>query len=85
MKRFLKEKIFVNISASLRPTLYFFYRYVLGLGFLDGKEGFFFHFMQGYWYRNLVELKLLEIEKEAEAKGFKNIRDAIEQHYDVKL
>lgn len=25
--------------------------YVLRLGFLDGKEGLIFHFLQGCWYR----------------------------------
>jgi len=27
---------------------------------MDGKKGFAFHFMQGLWYRCLVDLKVLE-------------------------
>jgi hypothetical protein len=29
-------------------------------GFLDGKEGLVFHFLQGFWYRFLVDAKLFE-------------------------
>ena len=47
----------------MRPVLYFSYRYVIQLGFLDGKHGFGYHFMQGFWYRTLVDLKCFEIER----------------------
>jgi glycosyltransferase involved in cell wall biosynthesis len=40
----------------IRPWAYFLYRYLLRLGFLDGKEGFVFHFMQALWYRLLVDI-----------------------------
>jgi len=33
--------------------------------FLDGKAGFFFHFLQAYWYRTLVDAKLFELEATA--------------------
>lgn len=65
-KRFLKNYLYKRLPTSVRSTLYFLYRYILGLGFLDGKEGFFFHFLQGYWYRTLVDAKLLELEREAQ-------------------
>jgi glycosyltransferase involved in cell wall biosynthesis len=45
-----------RLPLYLRPVGYFFYRYVLRLGFLDGKEGFVFHFMQAFWYRLLVDI-----------------------------
>jgi hypothetical protein len=47
----------------LRPAAYFFYRYVLRLGFLDGKEGFVFHFLQAWWYRLLVDINLDELKR----------------------
>lgn len=62
-KRFVKEKFYNNLPIFFRPLLYFFYRYFLRLGFLDGKEGFAYHFMQGFWYRCLVDLKCLEAER----------------------
>jgi hypothetical protein len=52
-----------------RATLYFVYRYVFRLGFLDGKEGFLFHALQGFWYRTLVDAKLLDIDQYAQAKN----------------
>lgn len=63
IKRFIKERIYNQLPIFVRPTLYFIYRYFLRLGFLDGKEGFAYHFMQGFWYRCLVDLKVLEAER----------------------
>ncbi len=63
MKRFIKESLYNKLPFFVRPTLYFFYRYILRLGFLDGLEGFAYHFMQGFWYRCLVDLKCLEAER----------------------
>jgi hypothetical protein len=42
----------------VRPVLYFVYRYVLRRGFMDGKQGFIFHFLQSFWYRVLVDIRL---------------------------
>jgi len=68
-KRFLKEQVYARLPSTIRTSFYFFYRYVLGRGFLDGKAGFFFHFLQAYWYRTLVEAKLFELQTEAKAAG----------------
>ncbi|MDA8940073.1 glycosyltransferase family 2 protein [Pseudoalteromonas marina] len=62
-KRVIKERIYNNLPLFLRPTLYFFYRYVLFLGFLDGKAGFAYHFFQAYWYRSLVDVRVYEVEQ----------------------
>lgn len=62
-KRWLKLKIFYRLPLFVRPLLYFFYRYIFRLGFLDGKEGFLFHFMHGLWYRILVDGKIFEQRK----------------------
>jgi glycosyltransferase involved in cell wall biosynthesis len=64
LKRFLKQSIYMNLPYFVRPFLYFNYRYFLQLGFLDGARGFAYHFMQGFWYRALVDLKCLEVERE---------------------
>ena len=63
IKRLVKEKLYNRIPLFVRPLLYFLYRYFIRLGFLDGKKGFAFHFFQGYWYRSLVDLRVLEAEK----------------------
>ncbi len=66
---FLKG-IWRRLPLYVRPALYFVYRYVLRLGFLDGKEGLVFHFLQGFWYRFLVDVNLDEIRsREARSSG----------------
>jgi glycosyltransferase involved in cell wall biosynthesis len=50
----------------LRAFGYFFYRYVLRLGFLDGTEGLIFHFLQGCWYRFYIDAKIYEMQKSAQ-------------------
>ncbi|MBS9523193.1 glycosyltransferase family 2 protein [Litoribacter alkaliphilus] len=62
LKRKTTEKVVYNkLPLFIRAFLYFFYRYFIQLGFLDGKEGFVWHFMQGWWYRTLVDVLLLEV------------------------
>jgi len=63
IKRFVKEGVYNRLPVFVRPLLYFSYRYFLRLGFLDGKKGFAFHFMQGLWYRMLVDLRVFEAER----------------------
>jgi len=38
----------------------FLYRYVIRLGFLDGKAGLIFYVLQTFWFRFLVDAKLYE-------------------------
>ena len=61
--RRLKRNFYYNLPMFLRPFLYFLYRYLIRLGFLDGREGLTFHFLQGFWYRFLVDAKIYEIGK----------------------
>lgn len=63
-KRWYKNNLYYKfIPKFMRAKLYFIFRYYLLLGFLDGEEGKIFHFMQGYWYRFLVDAKIYECEK----------------------
>jgi glycosyltransferase involved in cell wall biosynthesis len=57
------KRIWEHLPLYVRPCLYFLYRYVVRLGFLDGKEGFVFHVLQGFWYRLLVDIKLDELRR----------------------
>lgn len=61
-KRFLKDRLYGRSPRFLRAFLYWSFRYFLQLGFFDGKPGFVFHFLQGFWYRLLVDAKLTEAE-----------------------
>lgn len=55
-----KRRIYDRIPLFWRARLYYFYRLIIRGGFLDGKEGRLFHFLQGYWYRMLVDAKIYE-------------------------
>lgn len=59
-KRYLKVK-YASVPLFTRPIFYFIYRYFLRLGFLDGKQGLMWHFLQGFWYRFLIDVKIFEI------------------------
>lgn len=61
-KRWLKIK-YVKSPLFLRPFINFTLRYILKGGFLDGKEGFIWHILQGFWYRMLVDAKIYETKK----------------------
>lgn len=56
-KRAQKEW-YARLPLFWRAFAYFCYRYFLRLGFLDGKEGFLWHFLQGWWYRTMVDVIL---------------------------
>jgi glycosyltransferase involved in cell wall biosynthesis len=65
VKRLLKKHLYLRLPAFHRAFLYWFYRYFFRLGFLDGTEGLIYHFLQGFWYRFLVDAKLFELQKSA--------------------
>lgn len=62
-KRRVKERIYNRLPFWMAPLLYFLYRYFLQLGFLDGREGLIYHFLQGFWYRFLVGAKVVELDR----------------------
>jgi hypothetical protein len=46
VKRWLKEEVYARLPGGFRAFTYFFYRYVIRMGFLDGQAGTAFHFLQ---------------------------------------
>ena len=63
VKRWIKESMYTRLPGGFRALVYFLYRYVLRLGFLDGRAGANFHVLQGFWYRFLVDSKLAEVKR----------------------
>jgi len=59
-KRWLKQNVYLRFPLFYRAFFYWFYRYFLKRGFLDGRQGLVYHFLQGFWYRFLVDAKLYE-------------------------
>lgn len=62
------KRAYYRSPLYLRPFAYFFYRYFLRLGILDGKQGFVFHFLQAFWFRLVVDVRLEEL-LAADARG----------------
>lgn len=52
---------YLRLPLFIRPFLYFFYRYFLRLGFLEGKPGLIWHLLQGFWFQFLVDAKIYQI------------------------
>ena len=55
-----RRALYERLPPLLRPFLLFAYRYVVRLGFLDGREGLIFYVLQAFWFRFLIDAKLLE-------------------------
>ncbi|MFT7249539.1 MAG: glycosyltransferase involved in cell wall biosynthesis [Arcticibacterium sp.] len=61
-RRYQRMKYY-SYPAFWRVFLYFFYRYIVKGGFREGIPGLIFHFLQGFWFRFLVDAKIWELEK----------------------
>jgi len=83
-KRWLKERVYARLPGGFRALVYFFYRYVIRLGFLDGQTGTAFHFLQGFWYRYLVDAKVAEVRRYMRNEGC-DVRVAIERVLEIKV
>jgi glycosyltransferase involved in cell wall biosynthesis len=62
-KRIVKQMIYNRLPFGWGPLGYFLWRYFAQRGFLDGREGLVYHFLQGFWYRFLVEAKIFELRR----------------------
>ena len=58
-----KFGFYYKLPLFFRSWLLFIHYYIFKLGFLDGKEGFVFHWMYHRWYRALVDAKIFEQKK----------------------
>ena len=80
----LQKKRYARLPLFWRSFGYFVYRYFVKFGFLDGKEGFLWDFLQGWWYRTLVDAKIFEI-KRACGTDREKIRVYLEEKYGIVL
>lgn len=53
--------LYYRMPLFLRPYLYWLWRYVFRIGFLDGTEGLIFHTLHAFWYRFLVDARIYEL------------------------
>jgi exosortase/archaeosortase family protein len=62
-RKLCTKNIWNALPLYVRPCLYFVYRLIFQLGFLDRRQGVLFHFLQGFWFRIIVDMKIDEREK----------------------
>ncbi len=55
------KSLYYRTPLGLRAGLYFLYRYFFLLGILDGWNGFVFHFLQAFWFRLVIDIRLEEL------------------------
>lgn len=84
VKRWLKHNVYARLPLGLRALLYFIYRYIVRLGFLDGWQGLAFHFLQGFWYRFLVDVKVRELEALMKSQSL-TLEQAVRQEFGYEI
>lgn len=58
-----KKGMYYRLPAFFRAGVYFFVRYFMLGGFLDGKAGLIWATLQAYWYRFLIDAKMSEMKR----------------------
>jgi exosortase/archaeosortase family protein len=55
------KRLWWRMPRYVRPALYFGYRMIFQLGILDGRTGIIFHFLQAFWFRLIIDVKIDEL------------------------
>ncbi len=84
VKRWYKNNFYYKMPAFFRAFLYFHFRFWIRMGFLDGRKGLVWHFLQGFWYRFLVDAKILQIEWLAKKEN-KSVPQILLEKFGFKL
>ena len=79
-RRWLKTRIFQRAPLFIRAFGYFLYRYVFRLGFLDGRMGLVFHFLQGCWFRFLIDANVADLRRRMRSTG-KSLEEVVSSNY----
>lgn len=58
----IRDSFYYKLPKFVRAKMYYWYRYYVLLGFLDGAPGRIYAFIQAYMYRYLVDAKIYEEE-----------------------
>lgn len=83
-KKRLQKFRYAQQPLFWRSSMYFCYRYFFKGACLEGKEGFIWTFLQGWWYRMLVDIKIYEIKKNC-GSDKRKIIEYIRQHYNISI
>lgn len=84
-KRLLRNGLYARTPLFLRVFLYQFQRYILRLGFLDGRKGLVFHTLQGFWNFFLVDAKIAEGRDYIARHGLPAFRAHLAERHNIVL
>jgi glycosyltransferase involved in cell wall biosynthesis len=84
-KRYLRNVIFGKAPLYVRSALYYLLRYIFRFGFLDGRPGFVFHMMHGFWYFVLIDAKIEEGRTAIRRNGLAAFRRRLVGTYGIEL
>lgn len=84
MTKRMKKHKYAQQPLFWRSFAYFCYRYFFKGACFDGKIGFIWTFLQGWWYRTLVDAKIFEIKKTCGTDKEK-IKEYLKEQYDITL
>lgn len=82
-QRSMKHR-YAKMPLFWRAFLYFCIRYFLKGGILEGKVGFLWCFLQGWWYRTLVDAIIYEIKLKTKGDREK-VRELLRVEYNIYL
>lgn len=80
----MKKHQYARQPLFWRSFAYFCYRYFLKGACLDGKVGFIWTFLQGWWYRTLVDAKVFEIKRQC-GNDKEKIKALLRREYGIRL
>lgn len=80
----MKKHQYAKQPLFWRAFAYFCYRYFLKGACLDGKVGFIWTFLQGWWYRTLVDAKVFEIKRQC-GNDREKIKALLLREYGIRL
>jgi len=83
--RFMKNSVYGRAPLYLRAVALFVYRYVFRLGFLDGRIGFVFHFLHGFWLFMLIDAKLDEARDDIASHGLEAFKRHLAETQRIEL
>ena len=71
--KYYKFKIYYKLPIFIRPILFFIYSYIFRLGFLSSWQGFIYYIVQILYFRFLVDINIIKLNKLTKYKSFKKV------------
>ncbi|WP_316806866.1 glycosyltransferase family 2 protein [Pedobacter agri] len=57
------KRLWWKLPLGMRPYLYYGYRMIFKFGIFDSKTARRFHYLQGLWFRKLIDQKIMNLRK----------------------